>query len=407
MPPIARAATLLALLGALIGASLTPAQAAPLGQVQLVSFIEKGFSRSSNTASLRFSWPKVRAAKKYEIYLSKSYSMSSARKFRTSKRSKTIKGLAPGTDYFVQVRAVRDKKVGAKSARVGTTTIRQFPTVRGEQYRLMTYNTCSRVCSSQKGREWEKREAAAHDRVRAYKPDVVFAQESDHFHASPGYTQAHYKSAKRLTYKTARFTMDEGLKTPVVYEPISSKCDPTRSWGTHGEISLGRHDGGCRWAVWAILTDRHTGERSMFVNVHLVSGSSKTRALDRRAEMRELMAHVDEANVDNLRTVFGGDFNSHRNRSRDYPRHIFNEAGYYDAYESATVLKRQHHSSYNNFKTTPVISYKWGDHIDKLWARPDEARILAWYNAEALKGGKLRTPIGSDHSPIVIDLRFR
>ncbi|MFI5426805.1 hypothetical protein [Aeromicrobium sp. UC242_57] len=85
---------------------------------------------------------------------------------------------------------------------------------------------------------------------------------------------------------------------------------------------------------------------------------------------------------------------------------MFNQEGYYDAYDQAQTLKRQHHNSFNDFKTTPKISYKWGDHVDKVWIRPDQGRVLSWVNGARISGGKMVKPIPSDHSPIIVDVKI-
>lgn len=389
---------------ALVGSALQPAAAASKpGKVGLVSFTAKSFSKSTNTAGLTFSWPRASRAKKYEIFVSRSYSMSKAKKYTTSKRSKTLKKLAPGRDYFVQVRAVNGSKRGSKSNRVGHTTIRRMDDAHGPNYRLMTYNVCSRVCS-----KWSTRQPYAHVRIKSYSPDVVAAQEADHLVPPAGYTQAHYKSGKRLLFKTTRFTMLPGTPEPQVLESVDTgeRCTPSRTWDSYGEILLGRHDGGCRYAVWAILSDNTRNARTMFVNVHTVSGDTTTRARERQAEVQTLTATVAAVNPEGLPVIYAGDFNTHKNRSNDYVRTVFNASGYYDAYDLAAQLRRQHYNSFNGFKTTPKISYKWGDHVDKVWIRPDQGRVIKWNNGALIKSGKMITPIPSDHSPLIIDVKI-
>lgn len=389
---------------ALIGAMLQPAAAASKpGKVGLVSFTGKSFVRSSNTASLTFSWPKASRAKKYEIFLSRSYSMTKAKKFTTSSRSKTIKKLKPGRDYFVQVRAVNGSKRGTKSNRVGHTTIRRMDIARGPSYRVMTYNVCSRVCS-----QWPTRQPFAHQRITSYSPDIVAAQEADNLVPPAGYSVAHYKSGKRLLYKASRFTRLPGTPEAQVMESVDTgeRCSPSRTWGSYGEILLGHHDGGCRYAVWSKLDDRTSSARTLFVNVHTVSGDNSTRARERQAEIQTLSATIAAVNPEGLRVVYAGDFNTHKNRSNDYVAREFNSRGYFDAYDLAAELRLQHNNSYNDFKTTPKISYKWGDHVDKVWIRPDQGRVLRWSNGALIKNAKMVAPIPSDHSPLIIDMKM-
>jgi len=68
-------------------------------------------------------------------------------------------------------------------------------------------------------------------------------------------------------------------------------------------------------------------------------------------------------------------------------------------------LYRQHHNSYNAFSTTPVISYKWGDHVDHVWVDPKRVRVIRWNNRVLISSGQLVSPIPSDHSPILVDVQ--
>lgn len=390
---------------ALMTSGLQPASAASKpGKVGVVEFVAKSYSRTNHSTTLSIKWPRASRAKKYEIFISRSYSMSKAKKYTTSARSKTIRHLSPGTDYFIQVRGVNGSKRGSKSNRVGHTTIRQFEIARGATYRVMTYNVCSRVCSG-----WELREPRVRGRINAFLPDVVAAQEADKMTAPAGYLQAHYKSGKRLLFKASRFTLEPGnIEGPTILPTVDTgeRCTPTRTWGSYGEILLGYHGGGCRYAIWARLTDIATGANTMFVDVHTVSGDTSARAKDRRAEIQELTAQVAAQNPDALPVIYSGDFNSHKNRSYDYPRSVFNSLGYYDAFDLALSLRRQHMNSYNGFSTTPKVSYKWGDHLDKVWLRADQGRVLSWQNGAWISANKMVKPIPSDHSPIIVDLRI-
>ncbi len=170
---------------------------------------------------------------------------------------------------------------------------------------------------------------------------------------------------------------------------------------------LGYHGGGCRYAVWAVLVDKATGDQTVFVDVHTVSGASDTAAKQRTAEIKTLTQQIAQLNAQaNLPVVYAGDFNSHKNRDNDDLRIVLHHQGYYDAYDLALTLRRQHYNSYNDFQTRPRISYTWGDHVDHVWIRPDEGRVLSWTNGALIRGNRMVTPIPSDHSPIITDVRI-
>ncbi|MFI5426804.1 hypothetical protein [Aeromicrobium sp. UC242_57] len=93
-------------------------------------------------------------------------------------------------------------------------------------------------------------------------------------------------------FKAGKFTMDPGAEEPQILPSINrtldtkERCTPTRTWGSHGEILLGYHGGGCRYAVWAMLDDAATAHRTLFVDVHTVSGNNTARAKERKYEIR-------------------------------------------------------------------------------------------------------------------------
>ncbi|MCW2750303.1 MAG: hypothetical protein JWR83_1413, partial [Aeromicrobium sp.] len=173
-----------------------------------------------------------------------------------------------------------------------------------------------------------------------------------------------------------------------------------------GFVCLGIDGGGARYAVWAELVDKTTNRHVLFVDVHTVTGDSEARAVDREGEIRTLfkaMATINPASA--LPVVFAGDFNSHKNRPNDYLASIFHTKGYYDAYDLAMKLTRQHYNSYNDFSVIPKISYTWGDHVDHVWVIPSKTRVLGWRNAALIVNGRMSGIIPSDHSPLVIDVQ--
>jgi hypothetical protein len=396
---------LAAVLLATLLAGVQPAQASTTPpQVGLVSFTAATYSRSTGTAGLTIDWPDTRYARSYQVYLSRSYTMSNATRYSATSSTKTFTGLAQGVPYFVQVRAINGTAVGQKSSRVGHPTILRMEPGNGPTYRLMTYNVCSQKCSG-----WSSRQPAALARIQAYSPDVIAAQEAIYLNvpAAMGYAEAIEKSSKRLLYKTSRFTVAPPT-TRVPDKPADSAqgCDTTWPQSTKGYVFLGYHGGGCRYAVWAVLVDKQTGDHTVFVDVHTVSGDNETAAVQREAEIKTLTEHLAEINPGNLPVVYAGDFNSHKNRANDDLSIVFHNRGYYDAYDLSLRLVRQHFNSYNGFDVVPRISYKWGDHVDHVWIRPEEGRILSWSNGALLSGGRMVTPIPSDHSPIITDVRL-
>ncbi|MRK02769.1 hypothetical protein GEV27_14720 [Aeromicrobium sp. S22] len=408
------------LVGLLVLAGLQPAAAASTpGKVGLVSFVGANYSRTHDTTSLSLDWSDIRSAKKYQVFMSRSYSMSKAKTYTVRSSKITVSGLSRGRDYFFQVRGINGSKKGKKSTRVGRTTIvRPGPTKGMLAVRVMTYNLCSAVCDQKSTTRypWVRtsatsptpRQPAALERIAAASPDVLATQEAGELTTPPpGYAEAINVSAKRLYYKASRFD----LADKPAYEYGSKDKNGCRATtapdAQTGHVFLGWHAKGCRYAVWAELVEKSTGRHFLTFDVHTVAGTNSTAVTNRRAEMNLLFAAAAQVNTANLPVVFAGDFNSHKNRTPDVVGAAMKAHNFRDAYDLARTVERQHLNSYNNFKTAPVISYKWGDHVDHVYVNPWRSRVDAWRNIVLIGAdGRLVKPIPSDHSPLVIDVRL-
>lgn len=406
---------LAALVGALVisGLAAQPASAKSKSpsKVGLVTVYKADYDRSTNKAIMWLDWPNAKRAEKYEIFVSKSYSMKDAKKY-TSRSSKTkLTKLSRGKDYFIQVRGVNGKKRGSRSTTVGRTALPVAgPTDNLLPLRIMTYNVCSRVCGTA---TWAAfRQAGVYERAAASGADIVATQEADNLTNLPGYAMAANKSAKRIFYNPYRFAVVPA-SAPLAVAPEPNKdingCDLTYQWGDPmGYIFLGYHDGGCRYAVWTEFVEIATGRQFMMVDAHLVTGGGSTPTRQRAEEMNELLTNVSRANTRALPVLFAGDFNSHKGSSGgDSVGAAMNASLMYDAYDLARRLYNPHVNSFQGFKATPSIGYKWGDHIDKVWGSLYSTRVDSWYNfANFGPDGNFVQPNPSDHAPVVVDVRI-
>lgn len=414
-----RRIALVAITGALLSAGLQPAEAASTpSPVGLVSFVKASFSQSRNTASLTLDWPNTRNARSYEVFMSRKFSMSGARKLTTRASTIKVTRLTRGADYFFQVRGVNGSRTGAKSKRVGHAAILDQGSPSGSAYRVMSYNVCSRVCDEKRTtRYWWKwssertgpsRQPGAMERIKTFAPDVLAAQEANFLETPPGYTSAVEFSGKKLYFKSSRFDIAQGLT------PDSQSCgdddvpEAPETGPRVGYFCIGEnHGGGNRYAAWAELVDARTQKHTIFVDVHTVTGSGSKAAAQRRDEVKAMFRAMKyDVNPDGLPVVFAGDFNSHKNRSNDYVADVMHQYGYYDAFDLATSLTRQHYNTYNDFSRTPVIGYTWGDHVDHVWVKPATSYVRLWANGVRTVNGKLATPIPSDHSPLLVDVKI-
>lgn len=418
-----RTLALVAVAGLLVLAGLQPAAATSTpSKVGVVSFVAADYSRSKDTASLTIAWPKASHAAKYQVFMSRSYSMNKARRFTTRSTTFKVTGLQRGRDYFFQVRGVHGTKNGTKSNRVGHTTIVRPGPTSGLPIRVMTYNVCSDECDkSHDGKPpatrypWVRktstdptaRQPRALERIAAAAPDVIATQEAGNLVTPEGYTEAVDVSAKRLYFKSSRLALAPGPSYPDAPKDRLGCRATTAADAQAGHIFLGYHSSKCRYAVWAELVDQRTGKAFLAVNVHTVTGTSKGAVANRAKEMATLLSGVRAVTASRpVPVVFAGDFNSHKNRADDVVGKAMSKAGYRDAYDLARTLYRQHVNSYNGFKTTPVIGYKWGDHVDHVYLKPASNRVDAWRNAVLIKDGRLVKPIPSDHSPLLVDVRI-
>ena len=380
MRPRRYAVLVLALLAVLV-LGTSPAWAQP-AQVTRISFV------GASATSLKLSWSSVTRATSYEIFLSTHEKTPYTRKVKTSSRTTaTVGGLVPGRTYCFQVRAKAGSSVGFKGAHACKPTIRSLAPSVGKAYAVMTFNACADACSG-----WSSRAAAARRVVAARAPDVLATQESGAWTSPPpGYALAFYKSAKRLFYKTSRFSLAWDSGSPRA-----------------GDITMSPG----RYAVWAELVDRATSKHIFFVSAH-TSFALADYAL-RGREINNLLARMGQINTSGLEVVYAGDFNSNKNRgtynestgfgSQDTVGRTFAAAGYYDAYDLARTLSRPNWNSYSGFSSTPTTSKVWGDHVDHVFVKPGEVNVWRWMNASLYSGSRYVTPKPSDHNPVQVDL---
>lgn len=398
-----------AVVGAVLVVGLfgAPAEAAAKpSKVGLITFT--GASLSGTKASLSLRWPAARNARSYELFISPSYSgVLKAKVYkRTSKTSITLAGLKRGATYFVTVRGVNGSRKGARASRVGRTTIAAQGSGAHAPRSVTTWNLCTEKsgCVSGGG-SWSRRQAAFQAFVQARKPSVLALQESKVLAsgrptAVPGYTRAAYYSSKSLFLNPAIYgVVTKGDATRDQIDGTLRECREADD-GRYGCFSLG----GGKYAVWAEVEDLVTGQHVVYVSVHLTSGKGDREAAVRRTETTRLVDAVRQINPEGRPVVLAGDWNSHRNRSNDWQASVLRAAGYRDAFDLARSVGRQHHNSYNDWKTTPTTSVTWGDHVDKVWVVPGRSVVTRWENAAAMSGSRYAAPLVSDHNPVLVRL---
>lgn len=127
-----------------------------------------------------------------------------------------------------------------------------------------------------------------------------------------------------------------------------------------------------RAANWALFTDRATGEKFMFVNVHLSHNETGVnRQAVRMKQIELILRRVKEILGQGSREfglgeasggipiIIAGDFNAYLGADA-YSYAL--EQGYEDARETA-VVSSEKHGAFNNWTTTDETKYAYGDHF--------------------------------------------
>ncbi|MBC9225808.1 hypothetical protein GL325_05700 [Aeromicrobium sp. 636] len=401
----------LALALAFGGLLSAPAHAAPrVGLVQAVGV---------TATSVTLSWPKYRGAKTYRVQRAANYAFTKGVRTVKAKRNRaTVRGLRPGVEYCFKVRAYNRKgKHVATSARTCKPAAAISVPSRGVSVSTLTYNICSRACdSSQEAwwagmKPWAQRRPVVTRTVLGSGADVVALQESSGWNTVAADVRATYSTVpdfgryltSSLLFRTSRF---EQVADTVTY-PDDSAPGGVGHWTTPRAATIEIGNG--RRATWSELRDKRTGKRTIFVSVHLSPDKSAAANRRRRAETLSLMRQVNAANTNRSRVVYLGDFNSNKSRGRaqDTPARVMSSAGYRDAYDQARTLSRPNYNSGTAGGRKPVVSYTWGDHVDKVWIRKgDGIGVLSWANVNPRRGAKYAGPVGSDHCPIRVVLKL-
>lgn len=342
---------------------------------------------AASTTSLTLQWPAASGASSYRVRLAGNRRMDGATTVGSpSQRTFKVTGLTAGKTYCFQVRGASGSTLGSSSPVGCKPTTRAAGPGTGGRYSVLTYNLCSGC-----GYDWPSRRRKLVAKVRELDADILLLQELSRNRGFEGAVDDVYgvsiiARSRAILYKKSRFTSPrEGL------------------------LDIGGAAGNTRYAVWAVLADRSSGQRLMVSSSHFASGASHVGKYDEyRAEnTRKLLAGTRSVNKGGLPTVHGGDFNTSRGYASDSPSAIFHGSGYWDGYELAGTFVRPNNNSYNAGEAKPRVGTLWGYHLDKVWVKPTEVRVLEWRNAATIRDGRYLQPWPSDHNPILTRIVVR
>lgn len=376
-------------------------------RVGLVSFT--GASLTNAGATLTVVWPAVKGAESYEVFASRDFDkavVASRPVARVTGTSATIRGLTAGSDYYVAVRATWTDAAGRvipgpPSGRVGHSTISKQASMPASAAKLsvLTWNACSNACANT-----ATRMSVINRRIGEVEPGIVALQEASRYTEAPAGYRFAFDGQNDILYRTAE------------YKPVAAKKGKPASGLTRFASAKATAGKGIAWSAL-----RHSsGEYVVVLNAHLVAGTSAKAVAQRQYEAGRLApfassiltrlaaSHGSLTDWKKARVVIAGDFNTHKSRLGDKTMAILEKAGWFDAYDEAARLTRQHFNSANpTWSTKPVIGERWGDHVDKVLVRPSRSVVYSWENIGKMSGGKFTAPLGSDHHPVKVVLSTR
>lgn len=423
LPPLVCVVTVV-LASALLG---TPAEAAPKkpGTVGLVSVTSTNSyaSGAKKYARVAIQWPKAKRATRYEVFVARTKAKVAKKRKPTKvvrKPKAVIHELKRNRTYWFQVRALNGKRAGNRSARIARVT----PVGRAKLskrthpvHSMMSYNVCSNAC---KTRKWTKRQPLVVNQILAVRPDVVALQEASRWSTTiPGYTEALGGHDNRILYRDdvyEQVTRDltppaDPVEPPDPENPDEPTPEPTEPPEPWIEPIDGVTDPPGKNAPWVLLRHRATGQETVFVAVHLLTGDTNANARYRATQSRTIFSDLDaqlawwDLDMRQIPIAFIGDYNTNRSRSN----HQVVEAemkryGFWDTYEQARTLSRQHQNTANPYWQwrTPTIGVTWGDHVDKVWVRPGRSVVHSWANVGLMNGSQYLAPLPSDHHPLLV-----
>ncbi|WP_425838759.1 fibronectin type III domain-containing protein [Microbacterium sp. PA5] len=372
---------------------------APVG---LVSFVSA--SLTSSGATLTVDWADVSGARKYEVFAATTYEGVADKRtpsLTVTSSKATLTRLTPGRDYFVQVRAVNSVGFGGRSARVGHGTILTEAKLTSDspRYRAISWNICSNACSS-----ISTRARVINTRVKELKADILGFQEASRYTKAPVGFRHVVNGQNDILVRTGQFSL-VAKKTSA---PTSGTARFASKYATSG-----------KGLAYAALKHR-SGSYVLVFDVHLVTGTSRAQVNQREYEASRLNTYIS-ATMNRLAKTHGsltdwtkahvlilGDFNTHKSRTGEDTMAILEKRGWYDTFDQAHALTRQHHNTANpEWSTKPTIGVTWGAHVDKALVRPSRSVVYRWANAGEMVNGRYVTPLGSDHHPLLVDVGLR
>ena len=299
---------------------LSAAESAPYGGRLLVDPPKEATAVSSTATGVTISWSAVDDASGYVIERSSTEDFATVDGKYVVPRAyqrMSINGLAPGTAYFLRVRARDGSHKGQVSPVVSATTL-SGGTV---DMRVATYNVLDPKLGNVLA-PWSVRRKNLARTIDAADADLIALQEAGWSRVSGGRTPA--QDLVKLVDKKFVISKAGSRGDQILYSPKKYTA------GRYGSFNLPRISGdGQRVAVWQQLTDKKTGTKFLAISTHLTMGLQNNAGRERQA--KAILSKLTSINKAGLPIVLMGDLNSYDARATVTPMSLFSRAGYVDA----------------------------------------------------------------------------
>lgn len=370
------------------------------------------------TTTLGIRWHRVEGAASYELdYAPGDGSVQNDKKKRTvtvpaggaAVEGRVVGGFEPGRVYCFQVRALNRYGAGLRGPTHCKYTMPVSRAARPAAFTLDagTYNICSNVCKVG-SQAWSARRDGVAERILAADLDVIGVQEAGNpatndltadldgyglgCRVGDGSTWNPSLDAQArnqaLFVRSSTYSVVAGTASGIRFSQVGDVSP------THG-------------ACWVEVQHRATGRRLLVASVHLVQPIGASWDAGRAQQTAELMAAIGrQYPLGSPPVVLVGDFNSHRSRATDAPREHLETLGFHDSYDvAASYLSPPFQNSAHGWNVVPVTSWRWGDHLDHVFA-PAGAHVASWQILEPQNPDGTYARLLSDHSLLRVSLQF-
>ena len=405
-------------------ANTTNVRQAPRIEANLRPPVPQGLTLAARSArGVTLKWAASANARQYQVRVATDAAFTkNAETFTTVDAGTrlTLNSLAPGTTYYVKVRARNGKENVVTSPY--TAALSATTRAEGAKITAMSFNVLSATLHEE--RPWSKRLPAVVDDVVSNGVDVLGAQEAfaSYDWAGNTYDVPQWESLRRALakegYQRAKTGTDGKFNGACV---AGSGCDKDEYglYGNHiyyntatvepvgngGRFNLA--NGSCsksdRAAGWQVFQTVGSNQKFIAVNTHLFSdGITKRGAYEtcRVEQAKVILAKLATINTGKLPVVLLGDLNSHEDHK---PMAVLANGGLNDTAGLDVPRTKANYNSSHGFTNPPPNTY--GTQIDYVLASGtigvDRWKLIADIDPDT---GRFSSPIPSDHHAILADL---